>query len=218
MTELEVDSTSWTGYPATNWQRIARAVEFYRKRGYTYVEVPWAVPLTTARATMPPDARPISIALSGGETFTLVGSAEQGFLELFLTTARMESLKNKPLFSVSPCFRGETSLVAGVTQLCFMKVELFCVRNQMGIEDVLMADAEQFMTSEGAQLERRRTAEGTDLFCGKFEVGSYGKRRFSGWDNEMLQDFQWQYGTGLAEPRFSTALEAQQKTRDQLFR
>lgn len=208
MKDLEFNRYSWLDYAAIDWQRIARAQEFYSKKGYTYVETPWAVPSSIAQMTLPQGARPIALTTANNDGI-LVGSAEQGFLELFYTLGRMHYNRHNPLFSISPCFRGEAEVLPGVTQLAFMKVELFCATNVPGVMDMLRADAEQFMTIEGAQLDRKQTEEGIDLMCGNYEVGSFGRRKVNSPDFEL----HWVYGTGLAEPRFSAAIEAQKQIR-----
>jgi hypothetical protein len=61
---------------------------------------------------------------------------------------------------------------------------------------------EFFLTVGGADAAARRlvtTEDGLDVEIGGIEVGSYGTRLHEG--------FSWNYGTGLAEPRFSSALE-----------
>lgn len=179
-----------------DWQRIARAHAFYQSKGYVYVEVPWAVKAATVAATIPPDARPLCVADADA---ILIGSAEQGILDLIWNQG-FQPEQGARYFSVSPCFRGETTLVQGVTQLTFMKVELFSLASPTAML-VLTCDAARFLTSEGGLLSRAETPEGLDLFCGGMEVGSYGTRTKFG--------LSWAYGTGLAEPRFSSALSQQ---------
>jgi len=127
----------------------------------------------------------------------LIGSAEQGILDLEWNTGGF-GLGTERYFAISPCFRGERSVTAGVTQLTFMKVELFMLNAEPNSAWTLMEAAQDFMSGEGARLDMHPTDTGMDLYCGGLEVGSYGSRRAHG--------LEWSYGTGLAEPRFSTAL------------
>lgn len=190
-----------------DWGRIARAFDFYKKRGYHYVELPWAVPENIVRVTLPEGGTPHCVA----PNTVLVGSAEQGFLD------SLEQKKNITpgvlYFAISPCFRGEEPVIPGHTQLTFMKVELFALEKLPParvlpfheeferLEETLLYDAQEFMSTEGAQVQRIVTPEGVDLFCGGIELGSYGTRSW--------RDYRWSYGTGVAEPRFSTALSEQ---------
>ena len=197
------DAESWRHYPRIDWSRLARAQAFYTAKGYEYVEVPWAVPEDVVYGTMPPGATPIHAGLDS----ILVGSAEQGFLDMALRSKGRLSTGNL-YFSISPCFRGETNVILGHTQLCFMKLELFAPDSDFEVEETskhLLDDAEQFMTTEGAHLTRVQTEAGFDLECANIEVGSYGTRQFEG--------VHWAYATGLAEPRFSSALQLQQEKR-----
>jgi len=199
----ELGAEAWRHYPRIDWARLARAQAFYEAKGYEYVEVPWAVPEDVVYGTMPPGATPIHVRRDA----ILIGSAEQGFLDMALRQ-RGRLSKGNLYFSISPCFRGEPSIIPGHTQLCFMKLELFAPDRDYEAEETskhLLDDAEQFMTTEGAHLTRLRTEAGFDLECDGIEVGSYGIRQFEG--------VHWAYATGLAEPRFSTALHHQQERR-----
>ena len=78
-------------------------------------------------------------------------------------------------------------------------LELIAVGPSVGEDDVesIMLHASIFFNQHcDREVERVKTAEGYDLQIGGVEVGSYGVRSHRG--------FKWAYGTGLAEPRFST--------------
>lgn len=198
--------------PKIDYDLLGQAVAEYASRGYTYVEVPWAVSEKVIRATLPSQFPALTMgvkpeALDGTrdyprnvlETYDhascLVGSAEQGFLSL--------DLKPGKYVGVTPCFRPEphTDLLH---QIMFMKVELFCkfkdAITDNHVERVL-TDAREVMGIIGehdAEITEVKTHEGYDLEVGGIEVGSYGKRSWEGQD--------WVYGTGLALPRFSVAV------------
>ncbi len=212
---MDLDAKDFSEVSPLDWERISRAYAFYSKKGYKYMEVPWVVPRPVVEATMPLGARPI--ATDVGEA-VLIGSAEQGFLARLQEPYRR--FENGSLyFSVSPCFRGESNLRRGETQLTFMKVELFAAEAVGGgswarseyaeMSTLLLHDAQQFMMSEGAYVTTQETPEGVDLYCAGLEVGSYGTRTW--------QQFRWAYGTGLAEPRFSTALAAYSSRRSRFL-
>lgn len=194
MTEL--GAKAWRGYSPIDWQRLARAHAFFERKGYQYVEVPWAVPEEIVNITLPPGNTPIAVR---GADAVLVGSAEQGFLDI-VKYATYSLWQEGLYFSISPCFRGEPEIYRGHTQLTFMKLELFAPNALKS--QILLEDAEQFMASEGAQLVRVNTEHGIDLECAGIEVGSYGVRE---------HHIKWSYATGLAEPRFSHALQLQEE-------
>jgi hypothetical protein len=174
---------------------LSRAHVFFQGKFYRYLEVPWAVPISVVATTIPPEARPLCLADSDS---VLIGSAEQGIIDLVWNSGFCPRQGEK-YFAVSPCFRGEHPVTPGITQLTFMKVELFSLSGP-GVVETLVNDAEEFMTGEGAVLSRVETPDGMDLYCGGLEVGSYGARSVRG--------LHWSYGTGLAEPRFNTSLRA----------
>lgn len=181
--------------PDIHWARIGRAVEFFRSSGYSYIEVPWAVPLEVAQITLPSDRVPF-LTQDG----VLVGSAEQSLMQLALE----ESLPSGKYVAVSPCFRDEVE--DEVHHRHFMKVELMVVHefplSEHGFqvsEFEVLSVARKFMHGEARKDPViLQTPEGLDLELGGLEVGSYGYRKKG--------KVSWTYGTGLAEPRFSQAL------------
>lgn len=178
-----------------DWGRLGRAMAFYAARGYVAVDVPWWVPEDVTATTCTDRGRVMSVPGSGD----LVGSAEQSFLAM----ERQGALGRGRFVACTPCFRREP-IVDRTHLLSFMKVELY--RNDAATPAALnetISDAEAFMLSElgvAGSLVRVPTPEGWDLEIDGIEVGSYGVRTFAGCS--------WTFGTGLAEPRFSTALAA----------
>lgn len=174
-----------------NWKLLAEAVAFYEGNGYTYVEVPYAVPEDIIRLTLPPQ-----YDAPGCEPFgCLVGSAEQSLLHLDLPPGQY--------MAVSPCFRPEPVLNQ-FYQYHFMKVELFQTGADFMNPMIMMMDAQRFM-SKYAQVQVLRTPEGKDLTVEGIEVGSYGFR--------TAGDRSWACGTGLALPRFDVARYHQMQNR-----
>ena len=181
-----------------NWSLIGKAVDFYISRGFSYVEVPWAVSDRAVQYTLPEGA--IDIKLSTEWDATLVGSAEQSLLELKLRG----SLPSGKLVSVSPCFRGEAyTSKKEARQLTFMKVELFLPDSTDYLELAYVAE-EFFFVEQELPVDRLHTELGVDLFYANLEIGSYGCRTVT---LPNGSPFTWSYGTGLPEPRFSVARE-----------
>jgi len=176
---------------AVDWSILASAVRFYEEEGYQRVESPWFQPMDVIAETCPNSANIIVAGHFGG----LVGSAEQS-----LMAADFEGKLGKGrFFSLTPCFRNEP-VIDRLHLTCFMKVELYdnehCDEN--GVMGVLSV-AKRFMEQAvDQQIDILKTADGFDLMLGDVEVGSYGIRTRRGTT--------WVYGTGVAEPRLSTAV------------
>lgn len=199
--------------PKIDYALLGEAINFYESIGYTYVEVPWAVEEYAIRATLPHGFPCMELAQRGDDGMRmdglgpvydgencLIGSAEQGFLQLCLPPDRY--------VGCTPCFRLEDRHDM-FTQDMFMKVELFDNRDDATVEEVI-TDAERFFDTHTCAsvavalnkpkpVRRVQTEEGIDLSLGGIEIGSYGVRRHD-------ESFgRWVYGTGLALPRFSVA-------------
>lgn len=183
-----------------DWSLIAKAVQWYESAGFEYVEVPWIVPDHICDTTF----TGMSHQLTSGEK--LVGSAEQSFLQL----AKMQLLNpHEDYVAISPCFRYEDSYNA-LKRRWFMKVELFCFSQDASVN--LLEEAEFFreqalgffegLTCGDVGLVTVHTDIGKDIYLNEVEVGSYGTREYTFPKGDF---FQWAYGTGLAEPRFSAA-------------
>jgi len=197
-----------------DWYILARAVEFYKARGYTYLEVPWIVSSGTTSMTLPEHGRAYGGINIRGLRHDVVGSAEQGFLELFYRGEKGGLPRKTLLCSVSPCFRDER-VVDDLHQKHFMKVELgefmsdkFNSDPRPRIDTMLkmVSDAQDFMSqympvrAEEVSPMSDYGETQIDLVTKEgIEVGSYGIRRAG--DNTF-----WVYGTGVAEPRFSYLL------------
>lgn len=170
-----------------NYEFIASAVNYYSRLGYEYIEVPWLVSWDAINITRPPHAQPYQ-TFSGN----LVASGEQSFLEI-----RNKLEVGKRYQCVTPCFRDEN--YDDLHKEWFIKNELIWVVNHDLPEYFMMCleDAKSFFSSYG-KVEIVDTDIGKDLFINGIEVGSYGYRGY--------EKFRWVYGTGVAEPRLSQAL------------
>lgn len=180
------------------WDLISAAVDFYTKEGFEYYELPWHVSRETHSLISQKRAH---------ETFDgcLVGSAEQSFVQIMLD-GNFPSVHG---IGVTPCFRDDTP--GKLHKREFMKVELFIGgrRENFDIEgdginfpqlwlDQVIRSAKFFFDSIDTQeLKRVQTEDGWDMTSNGIEIGSYGVRR--------SPTHIWVYGTGLAEPRWSTA-------------
>ena len=134
----------------------------------------------------------------------LVGSAEQGFVQLMLNNL----LKPSELYvSAGPCFRNESNLDDLHLQ-SFFKIELMAyfgdnIQDRHATEGATqkMVDIAYRCISSlpglTSEIKIVKTEQGIDLELNGIEIGSYGHRTF--------RNHNWIYGTGLAEPRFSLA-------------
>lgn len=172
-----------------SYKRLALALEFYRDRGYTLVDLPWVASREAVTVTAPKGAK-----LFTGPGGWLVASAEQSFLE---QTMDYFLPLNKKYVAITPCFRDE-AIRDSLHKPYFMKVELFeCALNGAPGYGML-ADAFSFFGSQttGDLTTQTKTTE-VDILLNGVEVGSYGVRSYG--------PYTWSYGTGLAEPRFGQA-------------
>ena len=177
-----------------NWARLAAAVEFYQMRGYEYVEVPWAIDQERLMATCPTEDHVMKI---NGED-CLIGSAEQGFITMG------NLITERRYVSCSPCWRKEP-VYDQIHHGTFMKVELYMPFNPTYADrysaNKMLDDAMDFFKSQVQftdWLSVVNTDQGQDIEYSGVELGSYGVRTFGG--------IGWVYGTGLAEPRFSSVI------------
>lgn len=182
--------------PMIDWMRLARAVEFYRQKGYRYIEAPWAVSAETSAITCPSPKFTAEVAGLG----SLVGSAEQSFLQL-----QQEGLPEGYYMAVTPCFRlGDYE--DDLHFPYFMKLELYLNIQEEGARVIafmkMLQEAGELFRELGAtkdNLQARPTEEGVDIELNGIEIGSYGLRESA--------NLKWVYGTGLALPRFTQALQ-----------
>lgn len=178
------------------WGNVVKAIEHYRKRGYSYLEVPWIVSQEAIQVTIPSGKEPLVCQYG-----SLVGSAEQSFIQLMMDG----ECPTGKFMAATPCFRDDE--VDLLHQKTFFKVELIEVQNSgfdgatwteeaLGhmVKDAL--DCYQSLIN-GAKAYVAVTAQGLDIKLKGIELGSYGIRRYENWV--------WVYGTGYADPRYNTA-------------
>ena len=188
-----------------DYNLLNKALKYFSKRGFKQVEVPWRVSKEAIEGTF--NSRE---SFKSDDKF-LIGSAEQGFLELYL----QNKLTSNQLMSVSPCFRNE--LEDYFHQQEFMKLELICFLDKLADLDFRFNDeysnVKRLVISFIIKKLKIKTSNifilGTnesnsiyseDILVNGIEYGSYGIRQF--------QDKYYIYGTGIALPRASKILKS----------
>lgn len=182
-------------YPEIDYSLLFSALNYYKRDGFVEISVPWTADRETCEVTMPVGVeltRELDLYLG-----TLVGSAEQSFLQL----AKEGKLKQDLSYvALTPCFRYDDYDELHFPY--FMKIELF----RLGKEDFsfeFMESAMYLFKYVGLDSFVEMTNIGHDLVTKSgIELGSYGHR--------TVGDLSWTYGTGLAEPRFTTAKRKEQ--------
>ncbi len=172
-----------------DYHKLSSALDHYEARGYEYMEVPWVVSREAEAATLPPDATATSVQY--GE---LVGSAEQGFIELLLRGRTV--LK---ACAITPCFRMEDSYDE-LHHAYFMKLELINTDASRDNLWRMIHDAQDFLGNYTRTEIEQTGTETYDLVDSKhhIELGSYGIRTF--------RNTPYIYGTGVALPRLDTVI------------
>lgn len=190
-----------------NYSLLHEAIEYYSKQGYKLIEVPWIVDEKVAKITLPEGAKPYYT--EGG---VLVGSAEQGFLQMIINN--LNSVPKKAM-AITPCFRGESN-TNDATRNYFMKLELIKAVSSTDIDlqsavlDVVTSSLNFFRKYLGEEVTSFHTSEGRytkDIMFRGLELGSYGFRSHDLKSLYLKGHISWVFGTGLAEPRLSIARE-----------
>ena len=180
-----------------DYELLNKALKYYAKVGFRQIEVPWRVSAEAINSTFN-----INLSFKSDNKF-LIGSAEQGFLELYLRN----KLTSNQLMSVSPCFRNKQE--DDLHQQEFIKLELCCITNYeiFRVYDSAMEDVVNFIKTELniSDFEIIKTDDSNsiyseDIIINDIEYGSYGIRQF--------QDMYYIYGTGIALPRASKILKS----------
>jgi hypothetical protein len=175
----------------TNYNRIARAQEFYKGRGYLNVETPWMVTAQAIRATLP-------LGKTMMETIrgVLVGSGEQGFIQTMMDG----KLEPGTYQTTTPCFQDD---IEGPwhQQITLIVYKPTPAELRATYEKVIN-DAMQcfFEVSDADAFDAVQSDAGFDIRFNEIVLGSYGVRQ--------MGEHLWVYGTGLAEPRFTAAMHS----------
>lgn len=188
-----------------NYQNISKAIDFYKEAGYVYVDVPWYVTKDIIMMTKPnldiPDYQ-----LSANGKY-LIASGEQGFLYSIMKGY----LPPGKYVTCTPCYRFETQ--DWLHRKTFMKVELIEFTHDMtrvlssnSVEELSYKFFHSLLPlSKSSPICPVESDKGPldivtpmDWTLNGVEIGSYGVRQYK----NLVK---WVYGTGLAEPRFTTA-------------
>lgn len=179
-----------------DYLRLGKSTEFYESRGFSRIEAPWWVPTSIMDITRPKGADPEVYYLPKNKK-ALVASGEQSLLYL----ANQGLLTKTKIQTVTPCFRDE--IQGPMRRKFFMKNELMVPFSNKESDLFLMIDdAREFFQSQvkdPSSIKVVKTEEGYDIEYHGVEIGSYGIRK--------CQFLEWIYGTGLAEPRMTRAMQ-----------
>jgi hypothetical protein len=188
-----------------NYEYISKAIAFYTKNRYKYVDVPWNVTKDIIMMTKPQIDSP-DYHLPINDKY-LIASGEQGFLYSIMKGY----LAPGRYVTCTPCYRFETQ--DWLHRKTFMKVELiefsFDVSTDFTANEVEEHAYRFFHTllplSKVSPIVPAESDKGPldivtpmDWTLNGVEIGSYGVRQYK----NLVK---WVYGTGLAEPRFTTA-------------
>lgn len=149
--------------------------------------------------------------LYGAGTDTVVASAEQSFLQL----DKDGEIHPGDWMALTPCYRDEPVLDE-VHLPVFLKLELIRLSDEENFytrsNAMWLAGEMQRFFSEfyGMPTELIETMDGFDVMYEDLELGSYGVRK-------TMTGKSYVYGTGLAEPRTSIALERFQHKCETIF-
>lgn len=183
-----------------DWTLVADNIQFHVANGFKYIETPWTVSQAAIDFTIPPHAK--SWQLSYPAKQNLVGSAEQGFIQLILE----ERLPAGDYISAGPCFRDE-EVLDDLHQQQFFKVELCSWHpNEFDAPSILklpLAALSWFqMQDPNLNLVVKSTPDGFDIELNGIEIGSYGHRTLDNYGTLC-------YGTSVALPRWNMAINTE---------
>lgn len=180
-----------------NYARLGEAQLYYEDKKYSYIETPWMVTEQIDAITKP---HGIQSNIVANKDKVLLASGEQAFLYQYLKGY----LPKGDFQTITPCFRNEPYDMTH--SKVFMKLELIStsVVDKPTLE-IMIRDAFNFFLEripdpyKGGLKIVETGRETYDIELYGIELGSYGIR--------SCEFLDWVYGTGLAEPRFSNALE-----------
>lgn len=176
-----------------DYRLLHNSTVYYQKLGFQRIESPWTVTQAVSDITKPAGAKEFALKHEDGKV--LVASGEQSFLYLYL-----KSFLPKGKFqTITPCFRYNS--FDTLHSKYFMKNELI-ITDDVSVEalEFIIKSAKEFFT-QYLNKEPNVVAVAKNQFDIEFEgieLGSYGVR--------SCDYLRWIYGTGVAEPRFSSVL------------
>ena len=181
-----------------NWRFLSEAQGFYQSNNFCYIDVPWKCDKESYQLTCPYDSTLPEFEFNSTKNGYLVASGEQSFIEMMLKN----TINPGKYQTITPCFREEKEY-SDKTRPWFMKLELCHILNYSEFENkedllsLMMNVVVKFFHNYMSELTLIETNIGFDLMYSDIELGSYGYRQAG--------QYQYLYGTGLAEPRFSIA-------------
>lgn len=175
---------------------IYEAINFY---GCKLAKVPYLVDSDIMDHTCPSWVRDQRLTHSNGKQY--VASAEQSFLQM--EKDGKLSLSDEPMVALTPCFRDEAILDDTHLNI-FLKLEIFeynPVEINVASDLCWATSMQKFFLSQGLLTHILKTDIGYDVMTKDgLELGSFGYRL-------TPKGIPYVYGTGLAEPRASIALQ-----------
>jgi hypothetical protein len=189
-----------------SYENIQKSIEFYGRRGFNYMEVPWIIPKNINQETHQNKVTVAHLDLESYRTNkqedSLVGSAEQSFRCLDFNHFALEGR----LIAVTPCFRDDAPNYWH--QKYFIKSELFykTSNTEEVLQEFINAAYDFFISfqlnilvTKTSDYKALKSYDIIDQASGQ-ELGSYGIR--------ILRDGNtYVYGTGCAEPRLSKVVK-----------
>lgn len=185
-------------------KNLHKTQEFFSKRGYKSIDVPWMVTKPVLDCTNPGKNN----LMVEGKNKGLIASGESGFLYL-LTKGYLPCGKYQ---TITPCFREEE--IDFFHRKQFLKLELIIVlkneKNPKDCLDNMVAEALGNFSGlcndkpvvKQVEIDTDRWVKEehlVDILMNGKEIGSYGIRHY--------EHLSWVFGTGLAEPRFSNTIK-----------
>lgn len=172
---------------------IAESIEFYERFDFRRVESPWTVTEAISNITKPAGCTSFTIK---EKNKVLVASGEQSFLAMY----NKGFLPMGQFQTVTPCFRDDT--FSPIHTKYFVKNELIKTNDTSTDALLYLVDTALlfFKRYVGNKARVEMMDDGSyDIICDEVELGSYGIRK--------CPFLTWIYGTGVAEPRLSRAME-----------
>lgn len=174
-----------------NYKILTDALDYYQSSGFLHRDVDWIVDEHIANITKPDFVRNFYI-----DDKTLVGSAEQSFLQLISNG----ELSPGRYVALTPCFRDD--IVDLTHKRYFMKVELIDTldTSESRLDEIVDICFNFFKKYTDVSIEKTGELmyDIVDTKTG-IELGSYGIR-----SHDLVNT--WIYATGVAEPRLSTVI------------
>jgi hypothetical protein len=206
------------------YKRLLAAIDYYEKCGFKYINVPWAVGRDAILMTRPPSVKgePFSYIVDNersgkwldarsGTRLYPVASAEQSFLQQQLDSITTGQRITGSFCAITPCFRNEP-VVDDLHQPYFEKVELISWDHTTREDMDKMIAGSRLLFERDLWVDCVHNADPDPIGIVAYdlvtthtgiELGSYGIR-------EHPKVGRWVYGTGLAEPRYTYALEKEE--------